>query len=153
MKQDSLFSLPSVLFSAKTVEWGTPIAAFMALDAEFNFTLDVCATPENTKCKRFYTEQDNGLIQEWTGSVWCNPPYGRAIKMWVRKAYESALNGATVVMLIPSRTGTSWWHDYVMLGEIRLIRGRLKFGGATENAPFDSAVVVFQPPGLKAEQG
>lgn len=151
MSQKTMFDLPPlplnrVLLSSKSVEWATPQEVFDALNMEFDFTIDVCATPENAKCDRFFTEKENGLAQEWAGSVWCNPPYGRAIKLWIRKGYESSLKGATVVMLIPSNTGTSWWHEYVMKGEIWLIRGRLKFGDATESAPFDSAVVIFRPP-------
>ena len=118
MIQKTMFNLPPlplnrVLLSSKSVEWATPQEVFDALDAEFNFTIDVCATPENAKCDRFFTEEENGLEQEWVGSVWCNPPYGRTVKLWIRKGYESSLKGATVVMLIPSNTGTSWWHDYV----------------------------------------
>lgn len=150
MKQRAMFELPPiplnrVLLSSKSVERATPQETFDALNAEFNFTLDVCATPENAKCDRYFTEEENGLEQKWEGSVWCNPPYGRGIiNQWIRKGYESSLKGATVVMLIPSNTDTSWWHDYVMKGEIWLIRGRLKFGGAKDNAPFASAVVVFR---------
>jgi len=135
----------TVHFSSKTDEWQTPQDFFDRLNEEFHFTLDVCATPENAKCPRYYTKRDNGLIQKWEGVCWMNPPYGRVIGQWVKKAYESALDGATVVCLLPARTDTSWWHDYCMKGEIRFVRGRLKFGDASENAPFPSAVVVFRP--------
>ena len=133
-----------VHFSSKTDMWATPQDTFDALAAEFGpFDLDVCATPENAKCARYYTREDNGLAQPWEGSCWMNPPYGREIKAWMRKAYEASQNGATVVCLVPARTDTAWWHDYAMKGQIRFLRGRLKFGGAANSAPFPSAVVVF----------
>jgi len=135
----------AVHFSSATDEWPTPQDFFDRLNEEFHFTLDVCATPENAKCPRYYTKRENGLLQKWEGVCWMNPPYGREIGKWVKKAYESALDGATVVCLLPARTDTSWWHDYCMKGEIRFVRGRLKFGDANENAPFPSVVVVFRP--------
>jgi len=135
----------NVHFSSATDLWATPKDFFEKLNAEFGFTLDVCANAENAKCPRYFTEADDGLAQEWTGVCWMNPPYGREIGQWVRKAYESALGGATVVCLVPSRTDTAWWHDYCMKGEVRFVRGRLKFGGVTDNAPFPSAVVIFRP--------
>lgn len=134
----------TVHFSSETDLWATPQDFFDRLNDEFNFDIDVCATPENAKCKKFYTEKENGLLQKWEGNVWMNPPYGREISEWIKKAYESAQDGATVVCLIPSRTDTKWWHDYCMKGEIRFVRGRLQFGDATENAPFPSAVVIFR---------
>lgn len=134
-----------------TCEWATPQALFDALDAEFGFTLDPCATPANAKCTTFFTASDDGLAQSWAGYVvFLNPPYGRQIGRWVKKAYESALEGATVVCLLPARTDTAWWHDHVMKGEIRFVRGRLKFGDATSAAPFPSAVVVFRPSAISA---
>jgi len=135
----------AVHFSSETDEWPTPQDFFDRLNEEFHFELDVCATHENAKCPRYFTRRENGLLQQWTGVCWMNPPYGREIGQWVKKAYESALGGATVVCLLPSRTDTAWWHDYCMKGEIRFVRGRLKFGDASENAPFPSAVVVFRP--------
>lgn len=102
------------LFSSNRDDWETPQALFDALDAEFGFTLDPCASAANAKCGQYYTEQDDGLRQPWGGVVFVNPPYGRVIGKWVRKAYHEAQNGATVVMLIPSRTDTHYWHDYVM---------------------------------------
>ena len=135
--------------SSNTDEWSTPQDFFTALDAEFGFTLDVCATPENAKCPRFFTEEDNGLEQSWAGETcWMNPPYGRAIGEWMRKAYKEAQSGATVVCLVPARTDTAWWWDTAMMvwpHGIRFVRGRLKFGGSRDNAPFPSAVVVFKP--------
>jgi len=135
----------AVHFSSKTDEWATPQDVFDRLDAEFGFVLDVCATPENAKCPRYYTKRENGLLQKWEGVCWMNPPYGREIGQWVKKAYTSALEGATVVCLLPARTDTGWWHDYCMKGEIRFVRGRLKFGDSKTNAPFPSAVVIFRP--------
>ena len=134
-----------VHFSSKTSEWETPQALFEALDAEFHFTLDPCATPENAKCGRYFTKEIGGLAQSWAGeTVFMNPPYGREIGKWVRKAFEEWRRGATVVCLLPSRTDTAWWHDYCMKAtEIRFIRGRVKFVGGKYAAPFPSAVVIF----------
>jgi phage N-6-adenine-methyltransferase len=127
-----------------THEWETPPDFFAALDREFAFTLDAAASSDNAKCLIYY---DNfGLDLPWEGIVWCNPPYGTKIGKWVAKGYREAQKGSTVVMLIPSRTDTAWWHDYCMkAAEIRLVRGRLRFSGATINAPFPSAVIVFRP--------
>ena len=134
----------NVHFSSKTDLWATPQATFDKLNAEFAFTLDVCALPTNTKCHCYYTPVADGLAQDWSGETcWMNPPYGREIKAWMRKAYEESQRGATVVCLVPARTDTAWWHDYAMKGQIRFLRGRLKFGNAKHSAPFPSAVVVF----------
>lgn len=133
----------SVHFSSKTDMWATPQAFFDKYDEKFNFELDVCANAENAKCKHYFTEEEDGLAQEWTGVCWMNPPYGREIIHWMKKAYESSLEGATVVCLVPARTDTKWWHEYAMKGDIEFIRGRLKFGNAKNSAPFPSAVVVF----------
>lgn len=136
-----------VMFSSKTDLWETPQDFFEKLDQEFGFELDVCALPENAKCSRYFSPMDDGLEQDWTGVCWCNPPYGREIEKWVKKAYISAIEGATVVMLLPARTDTRWFHDWIYgKTEIRFIRGRLKFGGAEYNAPFPNMVVVFRPP-------
>ncbi len=114
------------MFSSKTDLWATPQNFFDELNREFCFTTDVCALPENAKCEHFITPEMDGLKQEWTGICWCNPPYGREIGKWVRKAYES---DCTVVMLLPARTDTRWFHDYIYgKAEIRFIRGRLRFG-------------------------
>ena len=140
-----------VHFSSKTELWETPQSFFDALNAEFKFTLDACATPENTKCTQFYSPEQDGLKQEWSGSVWCNPPYGRQIHLWIRKAYESSLTGATVVMLIPARTDTKIWHELIFPhAEVRFVPGRLKFGAAKYNAPFPCAIVVFKSVNHKA---
>jgi phage N-6-adenine-methyltransferase len=133
-----------VHFSSRTDLWATPQDFFDRLNVEFGFTLDVCATPENAKCTRYFTRTDDGLTQNWTGVCWMNPPYGREISSWMRKAYTSAQEGATVVCLVPARTDTAWWHDYAAKAdEVRFIRGRLKFGGSENSAPFPSAVIVF----------
>ena len=117
-----------VMFSSKTDLWGTPQDLFDKLDAEFHFNLDVCALPENAKCERYYTPEQDGLVKEWTGTCWCNPPYGRQIGKWVKKASEC---GTTVVMLIPARTDTKWFHDYIYgKAEVRFLRGRLHFVSA-----------------------
>ena len=135
-----------VMFSSKTAEWTTPQAFYDRLNQEFNFTLDPCCTDETATCSTYYTEADDGLTQPWAGhSVFMNPPYGRSIKDWIRKAYEESRKPNTVVVaLIPARTDTRYWHDYCMeASEIRFIKGRLKFGEANNSAPFPSAVVVF----------
>lgn len=134
------------MYTSNSEEWGTPQELFNRLNKEFNFTIDICASKENTKCPKYYTKEEDALKQEWGGVIWMNPPYGRQIGNWVKKAKEIARQGkATVVCLLPARTDTAWWHDYAMkANEIRLIRGRLKFGDGKGSAPFPSAVVVFK---------
>ncbi|MGR5962913.1 DNA N-6-adenine-methyltransferase [Bacillus paranthracis] len=127
----------------KTDLWATPQYFFDELHKEFDFELDVCALEDNAKCEKYFTPEMDGLKQEWNGTCWMNPPYGRGIGKWVKKAYESSLTGSTVVCLLPARTDTRWWHDYCMKGEIRLVKGRLKFGESKNNAPFPNAVVIF----------
>jgi phage N-6-adenine-methyltransferase len=135
----------SVLFSSKKEEWETPIDLFVQLNNEFHFDIDVCALPENAKCKKYYTPETNGLTAEWKGNCWCNPPYGKKISLWVEKAYNESKKGATVVMLLPSRTDTKWFHTYIYKkAEIRFIKGRLKFGNAQNAAPFPSMIVIFK---------
>ena len=130
-----------VMFSSKTDMWETPKGIFEELDREFGFTLDVCAIPENTKCEHFFSPEVDGLKQKWTGICWCNPPYGKEIGKWVKKCFESQ---CVVVALLPARTDTKWFHDYIYgKAEIRFVRGRLKFGDARSSAPFPSMVVVF----------
>jgi len=133
----------NVHFSSNTDLWATPIEFFNKYNEKFNFELDVCATHENAKCAKYFTIDDDGLLKEWSGICWMNPPYGREIIKWMEKAYKSSLNGATVVCLVPARTDTKWWHEYAIKGEIEFIRGRLKFGGSKNSAPFPSAVVTF----------
>ena len=134
------------MYTSNSEEWGTPKGLFDRLNKEFSFTLDICASKENAKCPKYYTKEEDALKQEWGGVIWMNPPYGRQIGNWVKKAKETARQGkATVVCLLPARTDTAWWHDYAMkANEIRLIRGRLKFGDGKGSAPFPSAVVVFK---------
>jgi phage N-6-adenine-methyltransferase len=139
------------LFSSNDMTWETPQHFFSKLDAEFGFNLDPCASPSTAKCNKYYTEEDDGLAQDWGGhTVFCNPPYGRSIKKWIQKAYYESLKPNTkVVLLIPSRTDTIYWHDYVMRAkEIRFVRGRLKFGTSKNSAPFPSAVVIFDYDGV-----
>lgn len=136
------------LYSCRSDDWPTPQSFFDRLDAEFAFTLDPCATPHNAKCPTFFTAQQNGLIQNWAGHrVFCNPPYGRMMSAWAQKCYQSSLAGATVVMLAHARTDTRWFHDWVYgkATEIRLIRGRLKFGDGSQSAPFPSLVAIYRP--------
>jgi phage N-6-adenine-methyltransferase len=131
-------------YSSATDEWATPQDLFDELNAEFKFTLDVCALPSSAKCKRYFSPEDDGLAQDWKrGVCWMNPPYGEVIGDWMRKALDAAGNGAVVVCLVPARVDTGWWWDTCLYGEIRFIKGRLKFGGGTTGAPFPSAVVVF----------
>ena len=134
----------NVHFSSETDMWSTPQNFFDQYNSVYNFDIDVCATAENAKCAKYFDKEVNGLEQEWEGNCWMNPPYGREIKHWMKKAYESSLKGATVVCLVPARTDTEWWHNYALKGEIEFIRGRLKFGDAKNSAPFPSAVVVFR---------
>lgn len=136
------------MFSSKTDLWETPQDFFDQLDAEFHFDLDVCALPENAKCKQYYTPEMDGLSQPWEGVCWCNPPYGREIGAWVRKARLASDAGNTVVMLLPARTDTEWFHKYIYKQdrvELRFVRRRLKFGGSKNSAPFPSMIVVFHP--------
>ena len=133
-----------LMFSSKTDLWSTPQNFFEKYNSIYGFETDVCASVENAKCKQFFSKEQDGLKQKWTGICWMNPPYGKTIKQWVQKAYESSINGATVVCLLPARTDTAWWHDYCMKGSIEFVRGRLKFGGNKNSAPFPSAIVVFK---------
>ena len=135
----------SVHFSSATDVWATPQDYFDTIAREFAFDLDVCALPENAKCARYFTPEVDGLAQTWSGVCWMNPPYGRTIGLWMRKAHLASRQGVTVVCLVPARTDTRWWHDYAIKGEIRFIKGRLKFGNAKTNAPFPSALVIFRP--------
>lgn len=134
----------NVHFSSASDDWATPQYLFDELNAIHHFELDVCASDANAKCLNYFDKEIDGLKQDWRGSVWCNPPYGRQISKWIEKAYNSAGNGTKVVCLIPARTDTSWWHDYVIKGKVTFIRGRLKFGNAKNPAPFPSAIVVFE---------
>lgn len=130
------------------IEWETPQDFFDELNAEFGFTLDVCALDYNAKCKEYFSPSVDGLKQSWAGICWMNPPYDRTISKWLCKAYAESQKGATVVCLVPSRTDTSWWHDYCMKGEVRFVRGRLYFKrlkGACGRPRFGSVVIIFRP--------
>lgn len=135
--------LTKELFTSNRPDWETPDDLFDKLNNEFGFDLDVCALPHNSKCDHYYTPEIDGLSQSWNGVCWMNPPYGREIGKWMHKAYQESLAGSTVVCLVPARTDTSWWHDYAMKGSIRFLRGRIRFKGGKSNAPFPSAIVVF----------
>lgn len=135
-----------LMFSSKSDLWSTPQEFFEQLNSEFNFNLDPCSTHENAKCEKHFTINEDGLMQDWGGyRVFCNPPYGKELKKWVKKCYEESKKENTiVVMLIPARTDTSYFHDYIYnKAEIRFIRGRLKFGNCKNCAPFPSMIVVF----------
>ena len=137
-------------FSSKSNEWETPQDLYDKLDEEFGFTLDPCATPKTAKCEKYFTKDDDGLSKNWEGeTVFMNPPYGRDIKHWIKKAYEEGQKPkTTVVCLIPSRTDTKYWHDYCMKAwNIHFVKGRLKFkndNAGNNSAPFPSAVIVFK---------
>jgi site-specific DNA-methyltransferase (adenine-specific) len=135
------------MFTSNNKTWATPIEWFRYLDMEFDFTLDPCCSHETAKCEKHYTPAEDGLAQSWEDErVFMNPPYGREIADWMRKAYrESRDNNALVVCFVPARTDTNWWHDYAVKGEIRFIKGRVTFEGASGGAPFPSAVVIFRP--------
>ena len=136
-----------VMFSSKTGEWATPQEFFDKLAWRFGpFDLDPCADPTNTKCANFFSEAEDGLSKDWGGFIsFVNPPYGRGIDKWIQKGYEESHKENTrVVMLIPARTDTKYWHRYVMKAdEVYFVKGRLKFGDSSNSAPFPSAVVVF----------
>jgi phage N-6-adenine-methyltransferase len=140
-------------YSSATDEWATPQDLFDKLDAEFKFELDVCALDSSAKCPTYFTPETDGLNQDWKNfRCWMNPPYGDVIGEWMAKAADAAGKGATVVCLVPARVDTGWWWDYCLFGEIRFLRGRLKFGGSKTGAPFPSALVIFGegfPPRVK----
>lgn len=136
-----------VVFASSKKEWETPRWLYNLLDKEFHFTLDPCATDDNTMCAEYFTKEENGLTQPWApDTVYLNPPYGRMAAAWIAKAYRESQRGATVVVLLPNRSSNIWWRDYVMRAyEIRFIDGRLNFAGGKYSAPFPSVIVVFKP--------
>lgn len=135
----------AIHYSSETDDWETPQELFDILDNEFDFTLDVCALDSSAKCDRFYTPNEDGLAHDWHDEIcWMNPPYGDEIKTWVRKAHDTGMSGGVVVCLIPARVDTNWWWDYCIKGEIRFLKGRLKFSKYPTGAPFPSAVVIFR---------
>ena len=146
-RKDVFHMNTALMFSSATDQWATPQDFFDKLNAEFNFTLDPCADANNHKCDKYFTKEDDGLRQSWKGhTVFCNPPYGKVIKDWVKKSYEeSQQENTTVVMLIPARTDTAYFHEFIYgKAEVRFIRGRLKFGDSKNAAPFPSMVVVLR---------
>lgn len=135
------------MFSSQTDNWATPQWLFNKLDKEFSFTLDACASADNAKCAKYYTREQDGLKQNWGGQrVFCNPPYGKEIGKWVAKCSDEAKKVNTLcVMLIPARTDTKWFHEYIYnKAEVRFLKGRLKFGDSKNSAPFPSMVVIFK---------
>jgi len=136
----------NIHFSSKTNEWSTPQDFYDELNKEFNFTLDPCCTKKTAKCDKFYTEEEDGLTQSWDGEVvFMNPPYGRVIGQWIKKASE--IKNGIVVCLIPSRTDTRYFHDYLYKKKnvkLRFLKGRLKFGGAKNAAPFPSLLAIIK---------
>lgn len=138
----------AVMFSSESGNWATPQDFFDKLNEEFHFTLDPCADDFNHKCEKYYTKEQDGLTQDWSGeSVFCNPPYGRDVPKWVRKCFEEVYSGRCrlAVMLLHARTDTRWFHDYIYhRAEVRFVKGRLRFGGMKQAAPFPSMVVVFR---------
>ena len=144
-----------LMFSSKEEKWQTPDDVFNKLNGEFNFTLDPCCQHDSAKCGKYYTPVENGLLQSWEGeTVFVNPPYGRSLKTWVRKCHNEATKDNTiVVMLIPSRTDTSYFHDYIYnKSEVRFLRGRIKFVNPVtkkqkDSAPFPSMIVIFNNKG------
>jgi phage N-6-adenine-methyltransferase len=133
------------LLTSTTDLWSTPQLFFDEWSKLYGpFDVDVCADSTNTKCGIYYDKKADGLKQTWTGKCWMNPPYGREIGKWMKKAKDSGVNGTVVVCLVPARTDTRWWHDYAIYGDVFFIKGRLKFGDSKNSAPFPSAIVVFK---------
>ncbi len=134
--------------TAKHIDYETPMSIFKVLDNEFHFTLDVAASAKNAKCERYFTKEQNGLAQEWSGVCWCNPPYGREAKDWIIKAYNSAIEGkATTVLLVPARVNADYFHEYCFKGEVRYVLGRPSFkreDGTSQTPMLPLAVVIFQ---------
>lgn len=138
--------ISKALYSSNSDEWATPEEIFNQLDDEFHFNLDPCASDTNYKCDKYYTAENDGLSQDWGGNrVFCNPPYSE-IDKWVEKSYrESRHDNTLVVLLIPSRTDTRYFHNFIyQRAEIRFIKGRLKFNQSKNNAPFPSMVVIYR---------
>ena len=141
------------LFTSDTCEWETPQEFFDQLDKEFHFTLDPCADETNHKCERYFTKEQDGLKQDWSGEiVFCNPPYGRKVGKWVEKCFREVYQGGCkcAVLLLFANTDTKWFHDWIYhKAEVRFIKGRLRFGGGRVNSPKPSMVVVFRKPGCE----
>ena len=142
MKNDN-----NVLFSRSSDEWETPQYLFDLLNEKYHFMIDIAASDENHKCNWYITKYTDGLLMKWPNSVWCNPPYS-SISSWVGKAFMESKTGSRTVMLIPSRTDTRWFHNFIYNKpsvSIEFIKGRLRFSGAKYNAPFPSMIVIFHP--------
>jgi len=139
--------LTSGLFTSRSEEWETPNYVYLPLNSEFKFQVDVCATTENAKCKIYFDKSVDGLKSEWSPfRCWMNPPYGREISKWMKKAFTESQRGALVVCLIPSRTDTKWWHNWVMKSsEVRFVSGRINFSTSKNSAPFPSCIVIYYP--------
>jgi phage N-6-adenine-methyltransferase len=137
--------MDEVLFATGgSTEWETPQDFFNIINQVYKFDIDVCATRENTKCKKYFTPELDGLAQDWIGTIWCNPPYGREVEKWVQKAHESHKQGAVIVMLLPSRTDTKWIHKYVFgSAQVIFLKGRLKFENSYSSAPFPSILAIW----------
>jgi phage N-6-adenine-methyltransferase len=145
--------LNPALFSSRKHDWETPQGLYDKLNDEFHFVCDVAASRSNTKHPTYFDKKIDGLKQSWFGVCWCNPPYGRNIGEWIKKAHNEAARGVLTVMLLPVRTDTKYFHDYIYgQHEIRFLRGRLKFVGAENHAPFPSMIVVFRPSKAKPRQ-
>lgn len=143
--------MQKVHFQSGNTEWETPKELFLPLQKKYNIVLDVCATEKNAKCKAFIDKKTNGLSYSWSaanslgGACWMNPPYGRGIERWVRKAHEEALKGVTTIALLPARTDTSWFHNYIQNKyDVTFLKGRIRFVDAKSSAPFPSMIVVFK---------
>ena len=145
--------ISKALFSSNSETWETPQNFYEKLNKEFHFTLDPCALPANAKCKMFFTPEDDGLTKDWSGQrVFCNPPYGRKIKAWVKKCHDEAQKNTLIVLLIPARTDTTYFHQYIWhKATIRFIKGRLKFGNSKQSAPFPSMLAIWN--GDQIEKG
>jgi len=134
------------MYSSDSPIWETPQKLFNELNENYHFSLDVCALPENAKCEKYFTPEQDGLKQKWDGVCWMNPPYGKEIGKWVEKAYNEAQNGSIIVALLPARTDTKWFHNWIYLSygvRIDFLKGRLKFGESKNSAPFPSMIVIF----------
>lgn len=134
----------NVHFSSDRMDWATPDDFFTRLNQIYSFDLDVAASEGNARCAQFFDQNSDGLAQSWAGHrVWCNPPYGREIGQWVQKATQEAKEARFIVMLVPSRTDTKWWHEALKSARVEFIKGRLKFKGAKASAPFPSALLFW----------
>lgn len=139
-----------VIYSSATDDWATPSDFFAKVAAEWDFDTDPCCDEFNRKANSFYyTKEDDGLSKPWWGNVWMNPPYGKDIGLWMKKANDEVEvgNAVVVVCLVPARTDTKWFHDYAVMHEVRFVKGRLRFGNATQPAPFPSILVIIKKRG------